>query len=197
MPFPTEARFTGRGGYGLEAEFAAEQLTVGAVYMIRRLEIGFSRSYLTFWDFPDRQFNTTMFEPVPTPEHMLREFHAAAGLPLPGRPTAAPDLGSQTGRAAIVAEELRELAEAIEAGDIVAIADACADAVYGVIGTAVTYGIPFDAVFREVHESNMSKVQPGPPVIDGTCRKKDCPNFGGVWRDCPVPAGLAPEPGGA
>jgi predicted HAD superfamily Cof-like phosphohydrolase len=98
---------------------------------------------------------------------MLREFHAAAGLPLPDRPTSTPELGSQTGRAQIVAEELRELAAAIEAGDIVEIADGAADVVYGVIGTAVTYGIPFDRVFAEVHRSNMTKVVPGPPVLNG------------------------------
>jgi NTP pyrophosphatase (non-canonical NTP hydrolase) len=103
----------------------------------------------------------------PSPEQMLREFHAAAGLPLPEVATARPELGSQTGRAAIVAEELRELADAIEARDIVEIADACADVVYGVIGTAVTYGIPFDAVLAEVHRSNMTKVRPGPPVLNG------------------------------
>jgi|HubBroStandDraft_2_1064218.scaffolds.fasta_scaffold12081_7 predicted HAD superfamily Cof-like phosphohydrolase len=101
-----------------------------------------------------------------SPEQMLREFHAAAGLPLPAKPTARPDLGSQTGRAAIVAEELRELAAAIEAGDITEIADACADVVYGVVGTAVTYGIPFDAVLKAVHASNMTKVVPGPPVLN-------------------------------
>lgn len=102
-----------------------------------------------------------------TVEEMLREFHSAGGLPLPDAPTAHPVLGTQTGRAAIVAEELRELADAIEAGDIIEIADACADVVYGVVGTAVTYGIPFDRVFREVHRSNMTKVRPGPPLLNG------------------------------
>jgi predicted HAD superfamily Cof-like phosphohydrolase len=100
-----------------------------------------------------------------TPEEMLREFHSAAGLPLPDRPTARPELGSQTGRAAIVAEELRELAAAIEACDIIGIADACADVVYGVIGTAVTYGIRFDRVFAEVHRSNMTKVRAGAVLL--------------------------------
>jgi predicted HAD superfamily Cof-like phosphohydrolase len=112
-----------------------------------------------------------------SPEQMLREFHAAAGLPLPDRPTARPELGSQTGRAAIVAEELRELATAVEAGDIVEIADACADIVYGVIGTAVTYGIPFDAVFAEVHRSNMTKVRPGPPVLNADGKILKGPNY--------------------
>lgn len=98
-----------------------------------------------------------------TPEQMLREFHAGADLPLPDHPTARPELGSQTGRAKILAEEVDELGDAIEAGDIVAIADACADVVYAVVGTAVTYGLPFDALLAEVHRSNMTKLIP--PVV--------------------------------
>lgn len=101
-----------------------------------------------------------------TPEQMLREFHSTAGLPLPAHPTATPELGSQTGRAKILAEEVRELADAIEAGDIIGIADASADVVYAVVGTAVTYGVPFDAVFAEVHRSNMTKLTPR-VVING------------------------------
>lgn len=101
-----------------------------------------------------------------SPEQMLREFHAAAGLPLPAAPTARPELGSQTGRAKILAEEICELADAIEAGDIVEIADACADVVYAVVGTAVTYGVPFDAALAEVHRSNMTKLIP-PVVVNG------------------------------
>jgi predicted HAD superfamily Cof-like phosphohydrolase len=41
-----------------------------------------------------------------------------------------------------------------------------ADLVYVVIGTAIQYGIPFDAVFAEVHRANMSKLGPdGVPVL--------------------------------
>jgi predicted HAD superfamily Cof-like phosphohydrolase len=101
-----------------------------------------------------------------TPEQMLREFHSAAGLPLPDQPTARPELGSQTGRAKILAEEVKELGDAIDAGDITEIADACADVVYAVVGTAVTYGIGFDAVLREVHRSNMTKLIP-PVQVNG------------------------------
>lgn len=43
------------------------------------------------------------------------------------------------------------------AGDIVKIADAIADIAYVITGTAVTYGVPFDAVFQAVHVSNMTK----------------------------------------
>lgn len=102
----------------------------------------------------------------PSPEQMLREFHSGAGLPLPDEPTARPELGSQTGRAKILAEEVKELGDAIDAGDITEIADACADVVYAVVGTAVTYGLPFDAVLAEVHRSNMTKLIPPVQVND-------------------------------
>lgn len=41
--------------------------------------------------------------------------------------------------------------------DIVEIADALADILYVVFGTALSYGIPIDKVFEEVHRSNMTK----------------------------------------
>ena len=58
----------------------------------------------------------------------------------------------------LLSEELRELGEADQAQDIVKVADAIADIVYVLVGTAVVHGIPFDAVFAEVHRSNMTKV---------------------------------------
>lgn len=54
-------------------------------------------------------------------------------------------------------EELGELHIAMHENDLVAIADAIADTLYVVIGTAVTYGIPIDEVLTEVHASNMTK----------------------------------------
>jgi predicted HAD superfamily Cof-like phosphohydrolase len=96
-----------------------------------------------------------------TPEQMLREFHASKAIHgglMPGRPTAdIPDWVAQL-RQDLLDEECGELREAVELGDIVKIADAVADIVYVAVGTAVVYGIPFDAVLREVHVSNMTKV---------------------------------------
>jgi predicted HAD superfamily Cof-like phosphohydrolase len=42
--------------------------------------------------------------------------------------------------------------------DLTAIADALGDLEYVVKGTAVSYGIDMEPVFKEVHESNMSKL---------------------------------------
>lgn len=74
-------------------------------------------------------------------------------------------------RASLVLEEAGETAQALVAGDVVALADGLADLVYVAIGTAVAYGIPLDRVFDEVHRSNMTKpLRAGdlhPPKLDG------------------------------
>lgn len=54
-------------------------------------------------------------------------------------------------------EELDELFVAMDEKDLVEIADAIGDLIYVLIGTAITYGIPLDKVFREIHRSNMTK----------------------------------------
>ncbi len=61
-------------------------------------------------------------------------------------------------RKLLVIEECSELVAAIEDNDLVAIADACADILYVVLGTANAYGFDLEPVFDEVHRSNMSKV---------------------------------------
>jgi hypothetical protein len=103
-----------------------------------------------------------------TPEQMLREFHETAGLTLPGCPTL--DIGaefvSDEVRQKMLDSEVQELRDAVAARDLTGIADALADIVYVAIGTAVTYGLPFDAILAEVHRSNMTKFLPDGPVIN-------------------------------
>lgn len=60
-------------------------------------------------------------------------------------------------RIGLIEEEFKELINAMRAGDLVKIADGCADLKYVVIGTEIVYGIPSDKVWDEVHASNMSK----------------------------------------
>jgi hypothetical protein len=101
----------------------------------------------------------------PSPEQMLREFHAAGGDaagPVPAVPTGGVPNWVQELRMKLLDEETGELSEAVIAGDIVEIADALADIVYVAVGIAISSGIPFDAVFREVHRSNMTKFIGGP-----------------------------------
>ncbi len=86
------------------------------------------------------------------------DFHRAYGLPVREAPTAAVGPDQVTLRQALIEEEVRELAEAAQAGDLVGVADALADIVYVAYGTAHVYGIDLDAVLDEVHSSNMTKL---------------------------------------
>ena len=57
----------------------------------------------------------------------------------------------------LVKEEAEELCDALKNNDLVDIADGIADLLYVTFGTALSYGIPIEEVFKEVHRSNMSK----------------------------------------
>lgn len=92
-------------------------------------------------------------------------FHQAFGLPRASQPTT--DIPAELAklRVELLMEEVGEFAEATTARDIVGIADALADILYVAYGAAITYGIDLDAVLREVHRSNMSKLdEHGKPV---------------------------------
>ncbi len=62
-------------------------------------------------------------------------------------------------RVSLIAEELKELEEAIEEGDIVEVADALCDIQYVLSGAILEFGLgeKFRALFDEVQRSNMSK----------------------------------------
>jgi len=64
-------------------------------------------------------------------------------------------------RIALIEEELTELKEAVDAGDLVAVGDALADLLYVVYGAGPAFGLPLDLCFEEVHRSNMTKVVDG------------------------------------
>jgi predicted HAD superfamily Cof-like phosphohydrolase len=106
----------------------------------------------------------------------VAEFHKAFNLPISDlpNPDIEPDLARL--RVALLEEEVREFVLAAEKNDLIGIADALADIAYVVYGTALTYGIDLDAVLREVHRSNMSKLNlDGKPLIreDGKVLKSE------------------------
>lgn len=85
------------------------------------------------------------------------EFHQHFGLPARHTPV---DRLAQTEvdlRRRLLTEEYREYLTAADADDLVSVADALADMVYVIYGTALHYGIDLDAVIAEVHRSNMTK----------------------------------------
>lgn len=100
------------------------------------------------------------------PQNMVWDFHRAFALPALTRPGAVSDEALAQLRVRLQREETEELAEALEARDLVEVADALADIVYVAYGTAVSFGIDLDAVLAEVHRSNMSKLGPdGSPIL--------------------------------
>jgi predicted HAD superfamily Cof-like phosphohydrolase len=85
-----------------------------------------------------------------TPEQMTREFHTSKRIHagwMPDRPTTALPPGLADLRQALLDEEVTELHEAVNTGDITKIADALGDIAYVLSGTAVTYGLPFPVEF--------------------------------------------------
>jgi predicted HAD superfamily Cof-like phosphohydrolase len=106
----------------------------------------------------------------------VAEFHKAFNLPMQQFPTTEVGDDLVKLRVALLEEEVDEFVTASEKGDLIAIADALADIVYVIYGTALTYGIDLDAVLREVHRSNMSKLdEDGKPLIreDGKVLKSE------------------------
>ena len=90
-----------------------------------------------------------------SPAHMVREFHHVFGLRIADQVGFNLDLPLRT---ALLHEEYHESLVAGQQQDIVEYADALADMVYVIYGTALSFGIDLDAVLTEVHRSNMSKL---------------------------------------
>jgi predicted HAD superfamily Cof-like phosphohydrolase len=110
------------------------------------------------------------------PAAAVAEFHMAFDLPMRDIPGAEIDCHLAELRVTLLEEEVGEFVTASQKGDLVGIADALADMAYVIYGTALTYGIDLDAVLREVHRSNMSKLgDNGKPLIraDGKVLKSD------------------------
>lgn len=94
-------------------------------------------------------------------QSLVWEFHEVFGLPRAGAPTADIPSGLVQLRQRLLEEEVGEVCEALEAGNLIEIADGLADLVYVAYGTAITFGIDLDEVIAEVHRANMSKLGPG------------------------------------
>lgn len=88
----------------------------------------------------------------------VAEFHKTFKHPIKDIP-AIPTRERANLRVSLLAEELQELKEAVEANDIVEAADALCDLQYVLAGAILEFGLgdKFKALFDEVHRSNMSK----------------------------------------
>lgn len=91
------------------------------------------------------------------------DFHKKFGLPI----TEPPGFRLTGLRMRLIEEEIQELKDAANIEDA---ADAIGDAIYVLIGAAITWGIPLDKVWDEIHASNMRKIG-GPTRDDGKILK--------------------------
>lgn len=103
----------------------------------------------------------------PTMYEMVKDFHTETLLEVRDTPIDMKELhphGPTSNsplwrlRMALVREEFDEFCEAMVSEDLVKIADAIMDLHYVLSGTSVSFGIPEDRCFEEVHRSNMSKL---------------------------------------
>jgi predicted HAD superfamily Cof-like phosphohydrolase len=97
---------------------------------------------------------------------IVKEWHEAFDVPVVDTPTLPAERIQM--RLAILEEEVSELREAAEAGDMVEVLDALCDIQYVLDGTFLEFGlhpVKSDAM-AEVHASNMSKLgADGKPVL--------------------------------
>ncbi|MBB5394633.1 MULTISPECIES: nucleoside triphosphate pyrophosphohydrolase family protein [unclassified Mucilaginibacter] len=93
-----------------------------------------------------------------SPLNQVAEFHKTFKHPVLDTPTI-PSPARCDLRVALLAEEVKELQEAIADNNLVEIADALCDIQYVLAGAILEFGLgdKFKALFDEVHRSNMSK----------------------------------------
>ena len=99
----------------------------------------------------------------------VAEFHTKFRHPVLPSPTI-PGKDRCALRVSLIAEELKELEEAIEANDLVEVADALADIQYVLSGAVCEFGMAtvFKDMFEEVHRSNMSKMCKSTEEVNAT-----------------------------
>jgi len=134
----------------------------------------------------DKPANSSMISKV-------REFHDTFGVSCASSPTI-PDYSAIKLRLSLIEEEFEELKKAFAGRDIVEIADALVDLHYVISGTSLACGLPEDALFAEVHRSNMSKANEDGSVNrreDGKILKSACwspPDIAQVLQDSKLAA---------
>ena len=78
----------------------------------------------------------------------------------------------------LIKEELGELKEAIDNKDIKEVADALTDILYVTYGAGHAFGINLDKCFKEVQNSNMSKLgKDGKPIYNEKGKVMKGPNY--------------------
>lgn len=98
-------------------------------------------------------------------QQKVKEFQKAFNSNI-GITSALPDSSERELRIKLLKEEFEEYIDGENNNDLVEIADALGDMLYIIYGTAVSYGIPLEEIFDEIHRSNMSKLgEDGNPIF--------------------------------
>ena len=94
----------------------------------------------------------------PNALNSVAEFHNTFGHPIEKNPVI-PSIKRCELRVSLLAEELKELEQAIKDNNLVEVADALCDLQYVLSGAILEFGLgeKFNALFKEVQRSNMSK----------------------------------------
>lgn len=120
---------------------------------------------------------------------VVRQFHTAMGLPAPVSPPLYADPDSVRFRMRLLSEEYNEVMEELARLTVPSSAEETlqkfrrllkelADLRYVLEGAAVTFGLPIDPAFAEVHRSNMSKLDDdGKPIKDPGGKVLKGPNY--------------------
>ena len=121
--------------------------------------------------------------------NQVAEFHQKFSHPIELKPTI-PEIKRVVLRNNLIREELEELELASQEENITEVADAVVDLLYVVFGTALEYGLgeKLEALFDEVHASNLSKLENGLPIYanDGKVMKGKCyfkPNLADILKN--------------
>ena len=99
----------------------------------------------------------------------VKQFHTSFKLGISDDPIAS--LGDQKNRLRyeLMKEENEEYLEAANNGDLTEVADALGDMLYVLCGTIIEHGLEhkIEAIFDEIHQSNMSKLdENGNPIYN-------------------------------
>lgn len=117
------------------------------------------------------------------------EFHKAFNLPAPSHPPRQPDPELVRLRLRLIGEEFKEVRDELEylahdhtPDEVVAgyrrLLKELADLRYVAEGCAVTFALPIDPAYEEVHRSNMSKLGPdGEPLYREDGKVLKGPNY--------------------
>ena len=114
-----------------------------------------------------------------TNANKVKEFMEAFGQEVKDKPEW-PDEDTVNLRVDLIEEEYDELKQAVYShdGTMTDVADALSDILYVVYGMAHSFGIDIDECFREVHVSNMSKLdENGKPIYREDGKVVKGPNY--------------------